>query len=124
MSLINKAKEDWQRFTSDTDAFGVAIKLAKPDESAEVDLSGLATKHHIGFDTDGNLVNTKNAHISFAEALLPEDFVIRNEAGEVYLDRYLVSFVDSTGVEKKYVIREWFPDETVGMITCILGTFE
>lgn len=123
MSLIDLCKSNWQRFTSDTNGFGVAITITSPLNDV-VELVGLATKHHIGIDTDGNLVNTKNAHVSFAEKLLTDAaYPVRNASGEVNLKGHKISYIDSTGNSKNYVIREWFPDETVGMITCILGDF-
>jgi hypothetical protein len=36
---------------------------------------------------------------------------------------HLVNVKDSTGNLRNYVIMENFPDETLGMITCILGDY-
>ena len=124
MSLIDRAKTDWQRFTTNSDEFGVSILLQNPAETVSLSIVGLATKHRIGIDTDGNLVNTKNAHCSFAEKPLTDaSYPVRNSSGEVFLEGHRVSWKDSTGNTKKYVIREWYQDETVGMIVCILGDF-
>ena len=123
MRLIDKAKEDWQRYTSNTNEFGVAITLTSLQNDI-LELVGLATKHHIGIDTDGNLVNTKNAHVSFSEKFLTDvSYPVRDVSGEVNLKGHKVTYSDSTGNPRTYVIREWFPDETVGMITCILGDY-
>lgn len=123
MSLIDLCKRNWQRFTSDANGFGVAITITSLQNDV-VELVGLATKHHIGIDTDGNLVNTKNAHVSFAEKLLTDaNYPVRDASGEVNLKGHKIAYKDSTGNSKNYIIREWFPDETVGMITCILGDF-
>ena len=125
MGLIDQATQDWQRFSSDTEGWGVSINIETPSGSQNVDIAGLATKHHIGIDAEGNLINTKNAHISFAEKLLTDEgYPVRNTEGEVALFNHRVNYADSTGVIKKYVIREWFPDETVGVIVCILGDFD
>ena len=124
MSLTDRAKTDWQRHTTNNNEWGVSISLETPDSSSQIDITGLATKHHIGIDTDGNLVNTKNAHISFSEQpLIDAAFAIRNADGEVDLEGFIVIWKDSTGGDKKYVINEWFPDETVGVIVCILGDY-
>ncbi len=124
MGLIQQAKEDWQRFTSDPDLFGVSIDFEAPtSETATV--VGFATKHNIGVDTEGNLINTKNAHISVAEKLLTDKgYPTRNSDGEVALKGHRIDYVDSTGGSKKYVIQQSFPDETVGIIVCILEDFE
>ena len=122
--LIEQAKGDWQRFSSDPKTWGIAITLTAP--SAEVaNIAGLATKHHIGVDSDGNAINTKNAHITISEQLLVDaGYPVRDSDNEVAIINHRVSYKDSTGVAKEYVIEETSPDETIGMITCILNDFE
>ena len=124
MGLIDQAKSDWQRFSSDPDLFGISIDFEAPSlETATI--VGLATKHNIGVDTEGNLINTKNAHISVSEKLLTDaGYPVRNTSGEVDLKGHRIDYIDSTGASKKYVIQQSFPDETVGMIVCILEDFE
>lgn len=126
MSLIDAAKDDWQQFTSDTTTgFGTDITITTPDDVTSVDIAGLATKHHIGIDTEGELVNTKNAHISFSEKQLTDaSYPVRDSDGEVALYGHKATWIDSTGTSVTYVIREWFPDETIGVILCILGDLE
>ena len=121
--LIEQAKGDWQRFSSDPKTWGIAITLTAP--TAEVaNIVGIATKHHIGVDTDGNPINTKNAHITISEQLLVDAGYPVRANNEVSILQHRVSYKDSTGITKEYVIEETFPDETVGMITCILNDFE
>jgi len=125
VSLINRAKNDWQRFTSNPDEFGVSISIETPTHTNQTDVVGLATKHHIGIDTEGNLVNTKNAHCSISEQLLTDvAYPVRGGDGEVNLEGHIIKYADSTGNIKDYVIREFFQDETIGMIVCILGDYE
>ena len=126
MSLVDQAKADWQQITTDkVSGFGTSITLATPTGSAVVDIVGLATKHHIGIDDDGNVVNTKNAHISFSEKqLTDQSYPVRDSDGEVSLYNHQVTWIDSTGASITYVIREMFPDETIGVILCILGDLE
>lgn len=125
MSIREKAQADWQRIISDPNQWGEAIHLEAPNlETA--DIFGLVTKHHINYDTEGNLVNTKNVHISFSEKHLVDLFPaypLRDANLEVDLKNHKVTAKDSTGVDKNYIIRERFPNETVGVITCILGDF-
>ena len=125
MNLTDRAKADWLRFSSDSDSgFGVAISFIAPTAETAT-INGLGTKHRVSIDSDGQTINAKNVHVTFAESLLvAESYPVRNGAGEVSLRRHRVSFADSTGLQKNYVILETFPDETVGMITCILGDYE
>jgi hypothetical protein len=123
MSLLDQARADIEQITSNADDFGVSITFLAPDNVTTITINGLHTKHHLGVDTDGNRANVKNAHISFAESLMI-GYPIRNAAGEVNLAGHKVTVKDSTGVDLQYIIREWYPDETVGLIVCILGDFE
>jgi len=121
--LIEKAKNDWQRFTSDPSGAGVDITFEAP--TAEIaEITGLATKHHIGLDTEGNPINTKNVHVSVSEQLLVDEGYPVRVNDEVSILNHIVSYKDSTGITKVYTIRETFPDETIGVITCILDDFE
>jgi len=120
MGLIEQAQSDIKDITSNLDEFGVSMTFTAPtNETATV--NGLHSKHHMSVDTDGNMINSKNAHISVSEALLTaKNYPVRKN-GEVDFKDHKVSVKDSTGIIKNYVIREWFPDETIGLITCILG---
>jgi len=85
----------------------------------------LATKHHIGIDDDWNVLNNKNAHISFSEQqLIDGSYPTRNADGEVALYGHKAAWTASTGSLITYTIREFFPDETMGVILCILGDLE
>lgn len=125
MGLLNDIKEDIRAITSDTNGFGVELTFTAPTGEVAV-VAGLHTKHHMGFDVEsGKDVNIKNAHCSVSEALLTEaGYPVRNAAGEVFLRDHQVQAVDSTGTLCKYVVAEWIPDETIGLILCILGDKE
>lgn len=123
MSLIEQARKDWLQITSNTNEFGIELKLFAPNGDTAV-VNGLHTKHHLGVDTDGRPVNSRNAHITISESLLNDaNYPVRDASGKVNLRNHKVQCKDSTGLTGEYIIREWFPDETVGVITCILGEF-
>ena len=124
MSLLDTAKASIQRITTDTNGFGVSMVMIAPDGTTKT-VTGLHTKHHINVDTDGDQVNSKNAHISISEAVLTSvGYPVRNADQEVNLKGHRVNVADSTGIVKNYVIQEWFPDERIGLIVCILGDYE
>lgn len=127
MGLIDTINNDIKKITTDLSGFGVDINLTTPDDLTTVNFIGLHTKHHLGIDTEGNQVNTKNAHIAISEQELIDKsplYPIRNANKEVDLKGHKVIVKDSTGVNKNYVIREWYPDETIGLIVCILGDYQ
>jgi len=104
--------------------FQEVITLSTPDKMTSITVTGYATKHHIGIDTDGLPVNTKNVHIALNEDdLVAQNYPVRNNKQEVRLRTHLVDVVDSTGIVKNYVINEVFPDETLGLIVCVLGDY-
>ncbi len=126
MGLREQAKADIEQITSNADEWGIEIVLTAPDPGNEtVTITGLHVKHYISIDTDGNFVNAKNAQITFSEKFLTDAaYPVRNANNEVVLKGHKADVKDSTGVLRHYVIREWFPDETIGLIRCILGDFE
>lgn len=125
MSTLDRAKQAMQRITSDVNGFAVNVDITNIHTGEMVTVPMLHTKHHLGIDTDGVRVNSRNAHISFSEKLLNDAGVdIRNVKEDVSVKRWKVSVSDSTGVKKNYVIRETFPDETLGLIVCVLDDYQ
>ena len=125
--LTLQARKDWQRIIS-SGGFEEDIIFKTPDSVVpfvEVTVQGLATKHHLSVDSDGNAVSSKNVHITISEdSLATAGYPVRNSNKEVSLIDHKVDYTDSTGVLKNYVVLQCFPDETVGVITCILGDYE
>jgi len=123
MSFLDQVKADIEQITGDADGMTRSLFMQAPTgETATI--TGLHTKHHLSVDTDGNNVNGKNAHISFSEKYLTDlSYPVRNSAGEVNLRDHKVTVLDSTGNDWTYSINEWYPDETIGLIVCILGDF-
>ena len=123
-NLLNRAKRDAKKYIT-KGGFEEDIILSNSDGSVVVELTGWVTKHWINFDTDGNPTNSKNAHICLdEETLFNLGYPVRNLNKEIHLFNHKVSTKDSSGELKNYVINEWFPDETLGLIVCILGDFE
>ena len=121
---LESARQDWKRFAT-AGGFEVDITIKTPDDLTTLDIKGIATKHHLSIDTDGRDASAKNAHVTIVEQdLVDESYPVRNSEGEVDLLNHKISYPDSTGNVKDYVITRTYPDETVGIITCILGDFE
>ncbi len=121
MNLKVQAKKDIKIITGSSGEWVDEIKLTSPS-GIVAHITGLHTKHHLGVDSDGVQINSKNSHISFSEENI-QNYPVRNQNGEVSLKNHRVSVKDSTGILKEYVIQEWFPDETIGLIVCILGDY-
>lgn len=124
MSLLAQAKADIEQITSDPNGFSAQLTFTAPDASTAT-IRGLFTEHHLAIDTDGNQVNAKNSHISFSEKFLADaGYPVRNSGGKVFVKDHRVRVVVSgLNIDRTYIIRENFPDETVKLIVCILGDF-
>lgn len=125
MGLVEQAILDAKAITSDAiNGFGLAIQFIAPDDTT-VTINGLATKHHLRMDLDGKLVNSKDASIAVSEQLLVDaGYPVRNSSGEVYLKDHKVKWTDSSNQLCEYSIYQWFPDEAIGLIVCILEDYE
>lgn len=123
MSLLDNIKNDLKQITGNQNEFGVELTFTAPDTST-ASVFGIHAKHHTGFDAEGFPVNSKIASIAIYEETLSDfDYPVRI-SGEVNLRGHRVAAMDSTGIVNHYVVREWFPDEMVGLIVCILGDYE
>ncbi len=124
MGLIAQAKMDIEQITSNQDDFGIEMTFTAPTGEIVI-VTGLHTKHHFAIDGDGKMINSKNAHVSVSEKFLTDQaYPVRNIKGEVSLKDHRVAVKDSTGTICNYKIKEWFPNETVGLITCLFEIFE
>ena len=123
MGLIEQVQQDIRAITTDTEGWGVAIRMIAPDTTT-LDTTGLHTKHHLTFDSDSNMVNYKKAHISISEdEFIDASYPYRDANNEVSMEGHRCIVKDSTRQDVEYVIREWYPDETIGLIVMILGDY-
>lgn len=125
--LFNIIKRD-AKFFINNGGYQVEIEMITPDKSLTINITGWAVKVSGSFDSDGNQVNTKNAHITIDEKVLTDlGYPVRtNKKGitEVDLLQHKVNFVDSSGVIKNYIVRENIPDENLGLILLWLGDYK
>jgi len=123
MSLLDQIRADVLQITTNTDEYGQPITF--DNGTVSVTVNGRANKHHLSIDRDGNATNAKNASISVSEqALTTLSFPVRDASGEVNLKNVKVTWTDSTSTPRTYMIRQWYPDEVIGYIVCILGDFK
>lgn len=122
-SILDLARRDAKQYVT-SGGFETEIVLTAPNGVDTITLNGYASKHFINFDSEGNSINSKNAHICIDEDILTNaGYPVRKSNNEVHLLKHKVSCKDSTGNVRDYVIRENFPDETLGLIVCVLGDY-
>lgn len=122
-ALLLSARADAKKYITEG-GFESDITITTPSGDITLETTGWAPKHHISFDTDGTPINAKNVHICLDEDKLIEGGIPVRINEEVFLKDYRITVKDSSGIDKKYVVKENFPDETLGLIVCILGDFE
>jgi hypothetical protein len=124
MSVLDRVKADLKRFVESKELFSIDLKITSANGSV-IEIPGVHTKHHLSLNSMGNKVSSKNAHVAFHESTLTDQgWTIRNGDGEVDLKNWLVEAKDSTDISKKYKIIQWFPNESTGLVVCILGDYK
>lgn len=127
MNLNDRAIFDIKAITTNAKEFGRLHSLYAPDGQV-ANVYGIHTKHNQKEDRDtGMIVNAKNATSSISEAVILEAnpiYPVRNDNGEVFMVGHKINVADSTGGIKNYVVEQNIPDETVGLITLVLGDYK
>ncbi len=119
MNLLDTARMDANNIVQGE--FSSPCTITNPQRTVSASLPALSTKHHITINPDtGQPVNAKNAHICLSETKLNELGYATRVNGEISLIGHFIEVPDSTGIVKKYKISESWPNETLGLIVCIL----
>ncbi|MBC7486102.1 MAG: hypothetical protein H7282_05070 [Cytophagaceae bacterium] len=126
MSLLDRSRIAAQRIITDKKGFGQDLTFSTPGNTLTVIIAGRHTKHRMGVSTEGLPVNAKNASVTVVEKTLTDlSYPVRDSKGEVSLIGHLVSCVDSrTSVVCNYIVLQNYPDESLGIIVCLLGDHE
>ena len=118
-SLFDIIKRD-AKAVINNGGYQLDIEFTSKDGSKTVNIKGWAVKVSGSFDSDGNQVNTKNAHVTIDEDSLTKlDYPVRSfrkKIAEIDLINHRVSFADSSGNVAHYTVRENIPDENLGLI--------
>lgn len=124
MNILDLARRDTQHILTNGNDWAVDVTFTSKTGEA-VTIKATASKHHLNVSGEGVAVNSLNAHIAVSEAaLVAAGYTVRNAGGEVNLKEHTVTYASSTGTPRTYIIEEAFPDETLGLIVCILGEMD
>ena len=122
-NLIKKARRDAKKYIT-KGGFQVDIVLESSNGIDKINITGWGTVHWHNFDTDGNSVNSKNAHVSIIEDDLKANNFNYRKNKEVHLKGCKIIYKVDSEIERKYEIIEWMPDESLGIIALILGDYD
>lgn len=124
MSLLDQARIDARSIS--IGPFSQTVNFVSTDGSVNVNINALGNK--IGRKVDsgtGVVVNSKNASVvPHEDELASVGFPVRNSVGEVSMVGVRVNTKDSSGRLCNYIVLEDIPDESIGLITLMLGDFE
>ena len=120
--FLNLARKDAKRITTNG-GFEVDINLtSKSPPVVSATVQGTATRHSIGYDSDGNLVKTSNVHLAISEQVFQEiSYPYKDSNGDTDLRGHLVNYIDSSGSLQYYKVETTLPDDTIGLIILILS---
>lgn len=118
MGLADQAIQDFKRFSSNTDEFGIAITLTAPDNTVLV-VNGYETLHHTTFDEFGVRINTRVASVAISLELL-------NDASYPYIIDDEADFNEHRVTVKgnDYIVGEFYPDITLNLVVLILSAWQ
>lgn len=126
MNLTERAIVDCLKISTNKKEFAVDIELTDL-EGNSYHVVGLHTKHANSIDKDnGAIVKGKNATCSIHEREIlraAPSYPIRDSRGEVAMIGHKIFVKDSTDEIKNYIVLQNWPDETIGLITFILGDY-
>jgi hypothetical protein len=123
MSLLDLIKQDLKQISSNDSDFAVPATFVSTSGET-ITINVIHAKRNLTVESEGIPVNAKKANLSFYEGLMV-GYTLRNPTtGEVNMYGHKVTVKDSTGNNVTYIIREAYPDETLGLISCILGDLE
>ena len=124
LDILQAARRDAQNIIT-RGGFGVDAILTTPSGDKTLLLNGIGSKHHLSFNSDGMPESSKQAHFTVSESLLSiAEYPVRNALEEIDLKKHRLSYKDSSDVLKHYVVKDHYPDETLGLIVLILGDWE
>jgi len=120
MSLIEKIQRDARRFVSNGNNFAVPITFS--NGTLSVTVNGTVKRHHTHYNDMGVAVSSSEASCTVHEKdLIAAGYIIRDGNGRVSMANNYASWQDSNGTLIRYKITQWFPDDLLGLIVCILS---
>jgi|SRR5690606_8918217 len=96
------------------------VTLTTPDGLHSLITKMIHTEHHNSYDTEGQKISSKNAHVLLCEDdLISAGYPYRNETTNIHLLNHKISVVTDLST-KEFLVMENYPSETFGMIVLIL----
>lgn len=118
MTINQLAIRDAQSIVSKGIDFAVPIILTSPTAVTRT-VYALQTKHHNGMDGDGFKVSARQHSVVVSEKdLLGYPYL--SQTGDISFKNHIITTVDSLGQSQTFLVQDWFPDRTVGIIVLIL----
>lgn len=123
MSLLERARRDQERILNDQNDFAVEVTL-EDGQGNSATVAGIYNSHFISFDTEGNPVRSRQTTIDVHENTLQDkSYPTRNADNKVDLKNHKISFIDFTGDQVTFKVKNFLPDNTLGNIIIVLSSY-
>lgn len=125
MNITEQARKDFETFLTDSDnGFAENITI-KAKDMTTLNLSAYCTGHRNGFDTEGNPINVQQVSITLSERVLSSNsYPYLNADNQCDLDGHNVIIPSAVGSPVEYRIEQWYHDQEIGAIVCMLGWYK
>lgn len=118
--LMKMARRDFKTINKNL-GWEEDVTITTPDGSVSLTTKMIHTEHHSSYDTEGQKISSKNAHVLICEDdLISVSYPYRNSTSNVYLLNHKITVVTDSSV-KEFLVMENYPSETFGMIVLILS---
>jgi hypothetical protein len=126
MGLMDAIRRDVSDITSNANDFATEVLFAVTDGETvtQETINAVAVKHHVVYDpsTGATSVNGKQARVTVSElACNDAEYPVRDTNNHISLIGHTVTWEDINGTQATYTIKETHPNETTGLIVCILA---
>lgn len=120
MSLLDRITADTAAIMQNKNDFAIPATLTSLVlPSVTINITGIYTRHHSSYNTDGNRINSLNSNFTFSEDILIEmDYPYRNN-GIINLQNHILMVTYKNRIIE-HKIQQYFPDELLKIIVCIL----
>lgn len=117
--LMKMARKDFKTINKNL-GWEEDVTITTPDGLFSLTTKMIHTEHHSSYDTEGQKISSKNAHVLVCEDdLILASYPYRNSTSNVHLLNHKITVVTDLAT-KQYLVMENYPSETFGMIVLIL----
>jgi hypothetical protein len=119
--MLETARADARKIVSDPAGATSEMTFVSEGGAHTAVIWGLDAVTHYNY-SEAMTVNTQNGRVTISEQeLVDKGYPTRDARGDINLTGGTVSLADANGTIRRYLIEQAHPDNTLGMVTLIVG---